>query len=127
MQNKGKIFQNPSQKRGRSNSRLSSKGNRSIRTFDDAYSLIMSRAQDGQEKKIKSLDPYSKLTPPEESVNRRIFLWSNERQNYTLKEFQQISNVLTGAEIRDVFEALRPYASKVLDGKKCIACKNKIS
>lgn len=93
-----------------------------MKTLDGAYSLLLSRAQEKQET-IKILDPYSSLKPPGETVTRRIFLWSSKKRNYTLKEFQQIDSILTPKEIRDVFEGLRPYASKVLNGKKCRPCK----
>lgn len=129
MQKKRQSFHNPGFRRNRSSSRVSGKsgqvsfqGNRStLRTLDGAYSLLLSRAQEKQQE-VKQLDPYSSLKPPNETVTRRIFLWSNRKKNFTLKEFQQIDSILTPKEIRDVFEALRPYASKVLNGKRCRPC-----
>lgn len=121
-----KKYHNPSHLRHRGNSRIGEKGaisRSTIRTLDGAYSLIMSRAQEKEIKREK-LDAYSDLIPPEETVDRRIFLWSNKKKNYTLKEFQQIDNVLTANEIREVFRALQPYSVKVLTGRGCKSCNN---
>lgn len=88
-----------------------------LRTLDGEYSLLMNKAHLENRKKIM-LDPYSELLPPEETVYRRIFLWSLEAKSYIIEEFQENSSVLSGREIKEVFDVLNPYAVRVLDGKK---------
>lgn len=88
-----------------------------LRTLDGEYSLLMNKAHLENRCKIK-LDPYSELVPPEETVNRRIFLWSLKQKSYVIQEFQEISSILSGREIKEVFDVLNPYTTRVLNGKK---------